>query len=324
LTFKFIYSSAFTTEGSTNVVINNSEVYYSGISGKLENSVGENFWIADTDNTIIQNNKIYYPSAVPINLWHTRGTKVIGNTVSNCDLYPDSWHAGIYFDGCRDSIAQNNVVTNCALGYQVGSEVSGSTSTNISFTGNIANKCKTSFIINSVQNKISNSKIIVRQNTFYRDQSPTGFVHDVILQYYNDLTFKDNIIVNSETGDFSILKWENSGSISTNTAMDYNLWYSGGNVYKFTLSSSTPDTFAEFKSLTGQESHGKTGNPLFTNAAGGDFTLNNTAAGGALVRGAGVPTGTLPFTFPGLSLTGYDDLGALQHRELPAIYSVTD
>ena len=44
----------------------------------------------------------------------------------------------------------------------------------------------------------------------------------------------------------------------------------------------------------------------FTNAAGGDFTLNNTAGGGAALRGTGVPG-----TFPGTGGIGYLTFGAL-------------
>jgi hypothetical protein len=52
-----------------------------------------------------------------------------------------------------------------------------------------------------------------------------------------------------------------------------------------------------------------TANP-FTNAAGGDFTLNSTAGGGAGCRGAGTPG-----AFPGSTVIGYPDLGAAQHQE---------
>ncbi len=48
----------------------------------------------------------------------------------------------------------------------------------------------------------------------------------------------------------------------------------------------------------------------FTNAAGGDFTLNTTAGGGAACRGFGTP-GTLP----GATGTGYLDIGVWQHQD---------
>lgn len=45
----------------------------------------------------------------------------------------------------------------------------------------------------------------------------------------------------------------------------------------------------------------------FTNAAGGDFSLNNTAGGGALLRALSYPT-----SFPGISTTDYTSVGAAQ------------
>lgn len=49
-----------------------------------------------------------------------------------------------------------------------------------------------------------------------------------------------------------------------------------------------------------------TGDP-FTNAASGDFSLNNTAGAGAACRAAGIPG-----AFPGGTTTGYQDVGAVQ------------
>lgn len=56
---------------------------------------------------------------------------------------------------------------------------------------------------------------------------------------------------------------------------------------------------------------------FFTNAAGGNFSLNNNAGGGALLRGAGLP-GTMP---DGVNV-GYADVGALQHSLVPPIVAV--
>jgi hypothetical protein len=46
----------------------------------------------------------------------------------------------------------------------------------------------------------------------------------------------------------------------------------------------------------------------FTNASGGDFTLNNTAGAGASCRGVSV-------TIPGISTTSYPDIGVAQHTD---------
>ena len=52
-----------------------------------------------------------------------------------------------------------------------------------------------------------------------------------------------------------------------------------------------------------------TANP-FTNAGSGDFSLNNTAGGGAALRAAGYPG-----VFPDGLTTGYLDIGAVQHQD---------
>jgi hypothetical protein len=49
---------------------------------------------------------------------------------------------------------------------------------------------------------------------------------------------------------------------------------------------------------------------FFTNAGGLDFSLNNTAGAGASLRNAGFPS-----TWPGLSTTSYDDIGAARHQD---------
>lgn len=49
---------------------------------------------------------------------------------------------------------------------------------------------------------------------------------------------------------------------------------------------------------------------FFTNAAAGDFSLNNNAGGGASARNAGVPG-----VFPNGTTTGFEDIGATQHED---------
>lgn len=48
---------------------------------------------------------------------------------------------------------------------------------------------------------------------------------------------------------------------------------------------------------------------FFTNAAGGDFSLNNTAGGGAAARAVGIPG-----AYPTGTTIGYQDIGGVQHQ----------
>lgn len=58
-----------------------------------------------------------------------------------------------------------------------------------------------------------------------------------------------------------------------------------------------------------------TGDPC-TNASGGDFSLNNTAGAGALLRGAGFPA-----TFANGLTANHIDVGPVQHQDSPATVS---
>ncbi len=60
------------------------------------------------------------------------------------------------------------------------------------------------------------------------------------------------------------------------------------------------------------------GNP-FNNSGSNDYSLNNTAGAGALLRAAGYPG-----VYPGGLTTGYLDIGAVQHQDTPNIFPVFD
>lgn len=82
---------------------------------------------------------------------------------------------------------------------------------------------------------------------------------------------------------------------------DYNAFGSGGGV---------ANTSGARQNITAG-AHDVTVTALpWTDAANGDFSLNATAGGGASVKAAGTP-GTLP----GMTGTGYADMGVLQHQD---------
>ena len=68
-----------------------------------------------------------------------------------------------------------------------------------------------------------------------------------------------------------------------------------------TTGSTTPQVIQNFKTLSVSP---------FTAPGSGDFSLNNTAGGGAACRAAGIPG-----VFPGGLTTGYLDIGAAQHAD---------
>lgn len=82
----------------------------------------------------------------------------------------------------------------------------------------------------------------------------------------------------------------------THPGIDYNAFYANTSGARQYLNAGAHDV-----SLTASP---------FTNAAGGDFSLNSTAGAGAACRAAGFPG-----LFPGGATTGYADIGAAQHQD---------
>jgi len=93
---------------------------------------------------------------------------------------------------------------------------------------------------------------------------------------------KNNIVVTASTAALNI----DPGSIST-TISDYNLLYNvngSGKVGKF--NGTTYTTLAAFQAVSGQDSHSISADPLFMNAAGGDFSLADNSP--AINRGINI------------------------------------
>ena len=93
---------------------------------------------------------------------------------------------------------------------------------------------------------------------------------------------KNNILVAS-TGKHLLVAGTGN---TTGHTIDYNEWY-GGSATPFTWGA-TDYNFTDYKTASSQDAHSLNSDPLFTNAAGGDFTL---AAGSPCID-AGVDLGT--------------------------------
>jgi hypothetical protein len=100
-----------------------------------------------------------------------------------------------------------------------------------------------------------------------------------------------NIITNN--GAYGIRGLSNQDRV---VAPDYNFYYNNTSAALLNITAGAHDV-----TLSGDP---------YTNKAGGDFSLNNTASAGAAVRAA-----SLPGAFRGGSTTGYLDGGAVQHQD---------
>ena len=88
----------------------------------------------------------------------------------------------------------------------------------------------------------------------------------------------------------------------------FSVWMRNCAVGSNTSGATTLDAARQLNTVT------MTGGNPFVNAAGGDFSLNNTIGAGEACRAAGFYG-----VFLGAATTGYQDIGAVQHQDSPAI-----
>jgi hypothetical protein len=107
------------------------------------------------------------------------------------------------------------------------------------------------------------------------------------------------VLINCLSANNSVWQFTASGLNQNTQLINCAGWNNGGSG---TFNSTNITSVFGFVTLTADP---------FTNAAGGDFSLNNTAGGGASCRAAAIPG-----AFPGLSGTvGKLDIGAVQHGD---------
>lgn len=141
--------------------------------------------------------------------------------------------------------------------------------------------------------------------------------------FRGSLTLINSAIVSNTAGGVYISGFNQVGAQINNVQLENNIFYGNG-----TYGISMPTGLGAWTYINNHNAYGAnttgarnglpvgvgdvtlTANP-FTNPASGDFSLNNTAGGGALLRGAGFPG-----QINGLSTTtGYVDIGAFQHLD---------
>lgn len=146
--------------------------------------------------------------------------------------------------------------------------------------------------INTANAAAASPPMTIFNCTFYGNTGDGIDLSGMTLSTNCDFTIRNNIF--SQNGNYGI-----RGVSNNDFAMmdyDYNAFYSNTSGALLNVTAGSHDV-----TLSGDP---------FTNAASGDFSLNNTAGAGAACRAVGFPG-----AFPGATTTGYLDIGAVQHAD---------
>ncbi len=175
------------------------------------NSIGIDFIGGETD---IQPN----PTLV------ARNGLVRGNTVTRANAnYGGGFGAGIYVDGGRDIVIENNVSTENDLGIEIGAENAGTVTSGIIVRNNLvyANE-KVGIVFGGFQASVGRVRdcLFLNNSLFGNDTLGEG-LGELWIQYAEDNLIRNNILYGT---DQNVLIYSENGNV--NNALDYNLFFS--------------------------------------------------------------------------------------------------
>ncbi|MEC0183171.1 right-handed parallel beta-helix repeat-containing protein [Paenibacillus peoriae] len=209
-----------------------------------------------------------------------KGNRVYNNSSNNNPSYKkdDNSAGGIYVDGGKDSIIEQNYSYNNDIGIEIASEHAGKATSNITVRSNVIyNNRLTGIALGGYDDERGstvNCKIV--NNTLYKNDTFDGGSGQLFVQYdTQNNVIKNNIFVASSTGVLIYNEYtKNSGNV-----VDYNLYFApgGSSEANWTWKNKEYTGFSAYKKGTGNDAHSLFIDPKFVNAAGGDFHLQSSS-----------------------------------------------
>lgn len=213
-----------------------------------------------------------------------KGNRVYNISSNNNPSYgkklPNNSNAagGIYVDGGKDSIIEQNYSNNNDIGIEIASEHAGKSTSDITIRSNVVQNNRLTGIAmggyDDERGSTVNCKIV--NNTVYNNDLLGEGSGQLYVQYdTKNNVIKNNIIVASSTGVLIYNEYtKNSGNV-----VDYNLYFSpGGSTDAFwTWKNKDYAGFSAYQAGTGNDAHSFFKDPAFVNASGGNFHLQSSS-----------------------------------------------
>ena len=197
------------------------------------------------------------------------------NSASNPAYQGDSASAGIYVDGGRDVTIERNTVYESDYGLELASEHSGHATTGVIARSNLFYyNLITGASIGGYTTTVgytSNCQII--NNTFFENDTTNSGTGEFGLQYNpQNNVFKNNLLYANSNGIFLSSEFtQNSGN-----QLDNNLYFvDGGGQGTWQWKNQTYNTFAAYKTGTGNDTNSIMANPLLVNSSTPDVHLTS-------------------------------------------------
>lgn len=196
-----------------------------------------------------------------------------GNTVirANAD-YEGGFAGGIYVDGGRDIVIENNVVTESDLGIEIGAENAGIVTTDVIVRNNVVYRNEKVGIVfggfAASVGRVRDSEF--RNNTLYQNDTLGRGFGELWIQFAEDNVVRNNVFYAT---DQNLLVASYGGNV--NNDLDHNLYFADDGAAAATFVwNDTPFTgFAAYLAGTGQDTSSAFADPALVAPGAGDFHL---------------------------------------------------
>ncbi len=194
-----------------------------------------------------------------------------GNQVYRANSsYGDGYAAGIYVDGGRDIVIENNIVSGCDLGIEIGAENAGMVTRGVVVRNNVIYlNQKTGIVFGGYASYTGRVKHCqFTGNTLYKNDVLKIGWGELWIQYASNCEVRNNIFY---ANDQNRLTYSEGGNV--NNTVDYNLWYTESGQAEFVWRGHTYTSLVQFQQATGQSAHGVWGDPQWVDPTNADFHL---------------------------------------------------
>ncbi len=264
----------------SDLVIDGNEVYDCEpatseaivLNGNVDGFVVSDNWVHDVDNIgidCIGGESDIQPDDTKV----CRNGVIRGNRVERArSSYGGGFAAGIYVDGGRDVVIENNVVTQCDVGMEIGAENAAITTRDITVRNNVLHDNDKAGLgfggYAAFTGRVRDCTFT--GNTLYKNDTLGAGFGELWIQYAEDNVVRSNIFY--ATGQNKLLVSEYG---NVNTVLDDNLWYveAGAGVALFSWNATPYVGFAAYQAGTGQDGSSVFADPLLVAPASGDFHL---------------------------------------------------
>jgi hypothetical protein len=220
--------------------------------------------------------------------------------------YGGGYGAGVYVDGARDIVVENNRVYECDLGIEVGAENPGLIAHGIAVRRNLLhNNDKAGLAFGGYKKSVGRvADCVFVHNVLYRNQTLHDGNGELWLQYGANNTVQNNIVI---AGPQAILVSSDAGALRA--TLDHNCYHldaGAGPAAPFVWNGTSYASFEAWRQGTGNDAHSLFESPRLSDPAKADFRPG--ADSPCIDRGANVG---LPF------LGEAPDIGAFEFAPFP-------